>query len=495
MLTILTTTNHKNQILGSISSVERLDELVHVVEYTDKPKSSSKILIIQDNYIKLPLDWYDTLPPYIIPPVSFTNNNLLALIFFKIGNHQKAFEYLSGQEELYQHLHIIIALKFGYDITKEMIAFVSLKSWHNTAIVSHYGYLDNSLGYTEVKKRYQDALTYAENDELKLFTAKHYLNLLLDVSEYKETEKMARSFKEMAMSEEAQNAMNVQLASALMAQFKVPHNQKLLDEVQALYQKSIDFYKSKNEKVQAGLLAINASEVANFKKDFLTSKEHINKAILYFREEEIPEFLAEATLKKAILLYTWSKNGNPQYYKPAINAFQDALKVFKRSIYPEKFAEIHHNLALIYSEILVSEEEKPIWNAFCASSFKEALAFYSKEQYPYEYATVSHNYATALLNFPPAKLNNNLLKASELFEEALQIRTANTYPFERTLTLLNQLELYWRIPNKNDNEEQKRHQEMFSKALEIKKLVSDKNLLKQADNHLKKLDELRTIIN
>ena len=193
-------------------------------------------------------------------------------------------------------------------------------------------------------------------------------------------------------------------------------------------------------------------------------------------------------------MYTWSKNGSPQYYKAAINAFQDVLKVFKRDTHPQKFADVHHNLALIYSEIPVGVEEKPMWTAFCASSFKEVLAFYTKEEYPYEYAMASHNYATALMHFPPAKIHDNLEKAARLFEEAIEVRTAERYPFERALTLMNQLELGWLTHNETSDAELKKYEEMKAKAKEVKTLVTDMDLIAQADNHLRELEKVKSLI-
>jgi hypothetical protein len=280
-----------------------------------------------------------------------------------------------------------------------------------------------------------------------------------------------------------------------MSQLKLPYEKNKLVEIQELQQGSISFYEEQGLKVNAGLILIDASEIANFQEDFISSKNYINKAILAFKEADIPEFLGEAGLRKATLLYTWSKNGSPQYYKPAINAFQDTLKVFKRDTHPQKFADIHHNLALIYSEIPVSSEEKPIWTAFCASSFKEVLAFYTKEKHPYEYAMASHNYATALMNFPEAKLHNNLDKAFGLFEDALSVRTENEYPFERALTLLNQLELYWLINNEDEKAEKAKYHQMLEKATSINKLVDDKNIIEQANQHLNQLKNLKTILN
>jgi hypothetical protein len=320
------------------------------------------------------------------------------------------------------------------------------------------------------------------------------LNLLLDSGELEEAKQIAKEQLEIALSDEAKNAMNTHLAGVLMAQLQMPYTKLELDEVHQIQLESIAYFEAKGLKVQAGMLLVDAAEVANFKENFIASKELINKAILYFKQEDIPEFLGEAGFKKAILLYTWSKNGSPQYYKAAINAFQDVLKVFKRDTHPQKFADVHHNLALIYSEIPVASEEKAMWTAFCASSFKEVLAFYTKEHYPYENAMASHNYATALMHFPPAKIHNNLEKASGLFEEALKVRSAKDYPFERALTLMNQLELSWLTHNEADKDELKKYEDMKAKAEEVKTLVTDSGLIEQADEHLQELEKVKSLI-
>ena len=106
----------------------------------------------------------------------------------------------------------------------------------------------------------------------------------------------------------------------------------------------------------------------------------------------------------------------------------------------------------------------------------------------------SHNYATALMNFPEAKLHNNLDKAFGLFEDALSIRTEKDYPFERALTLLNQLELYWLMHNENEASELKRYNHMVEKATSIAEMVNDDNLIEQANQHLDQLKNLKTIL-
>lgn len=493
MITILTTINYNQQISDVIQTIDHLSELVTVVGSTNEINNTTKLLIVEDGVIVSTLDWYDTEPPYVFPKVTFSKENLLALIFYKLGNQQKAFDFVSEENHLYHHLLVATHLQFGYEISEAM--FTKTGSFHNQCVIQHYGNYKNPYSFEELNQLYQSAIDNSTDDEVKVFTAKHYSNFLLDNGAFKEAEQLIRKLQGNPISLEAKNVLDVQLASGLMAQLKLPYNQDTLEEISELFHNGINFYEAKDQKVNAGLLYVDASEIANFKGDYITSKDLINKAILIFKEADIPEFLGEAGLRKATLLYTWSKNENPQYYKPAINAFQDTLKVFKRDIHPQKFAEVHHNLALIYSEIPVSSEEKPIWTAFCASSFKEVLKFYSKESYPYEFAMASHNYATALMSFPEAKLHNNLDKAFDMFEDALTVRTKDAYPFERALTLVNQLELYWIMHNENSEEESEKYKTMLNKAYEIGQLVTDNTLIEKANEHIEALKNLKTILN
>lgn len=493
MITILTTTKYVNPIAEAIETVDRLHELVAVVCDTDTIDAVSKLLIVEEDTIRTPLDWYETEPPYIFPVIAFSSENLLALLFYKLGNHQKAFEFISEENELYPHLLIATQLQFGYEISEELYSKETLL--HNSCVIQHYGNVANTCSAAELKIMYETAINTAENGDINIYTAKHYSNFLLDGNAYQEAETLLRSLQNKAISPEAIHILQIQLASALMAQLKLPYAEDRLTEISELFKKGIAFYESQGQKVNAGLLYVDASEIANFQGDYIASKDLINKAILYFKEENIPEFLGEAGLRKATLLYTWSKNGSPQYYKPAINAFQDTLKVFKRDTHPQKFADVHHNLALIYSEIPVSSEEKPIWTAFCASSFKEVLKFYTKAEFPYEHAMASHNYATALMSFPEAKLHNNLDKAYGMFEDALAIRTSESYPFERALSLINQLELYWLMHNENRDEESEKYTTMLAKANEIKALVADEALRDKANEHLEALKNLKSILN
>ncbi|WP_435624269.1 hypothetical protein [Flagellimonas sp.] len=491
MITISTTTEHEFHIQEIINSVDRLNELVQVSIGDAPVRKGNKELRVKESEIQPTIDWFDTEPPYLFPKVELSEGNLLAILFYKIGNEQQAFQYVSESDRLYKHLLLATKLKFGYEIEQGELSDLSA---HNKAILHHYGNLSPRISFNELRELYANALQRAISADAKCYTAKHYLNLLLDAQMFEETRVACESFLNEGEAKTAQIALLIQWCTASFKNVQLPYNTNTLKSILVKQEECIQYLQSHELHLNAALLAMEACDVANFLGDFPLAKEHINMAIKTFKDEEATEFLGEAGLKKAHLLYHWSKNGSPQYYKAAINAFQDTLKVFKKDSYPDYFAEIQHSLALIYSEIPAPPDEKPMWTAFCASAFKEALEFYTKETHPYEHAMVCHNYATALMDFPPAKLHNNHEKAYSLFEKALEIRTTEKYPTERALTLLNQLELGWLMHNEDGKQEEERLQSMREKAEEVTFLVTDENLLNRAKEQLEKLERLNTII-
>jgi tetratricopeptide (TPR) repeat protein len=195
---------------------------------------------------------------------------------------------------------------------------------------------------------------------------------------------------------------------------------------------------------------MDASQVANFNESFSEALGYISKAADLLRKEDQPELLAQVQMRKGTLLYTWAQQGNIQFYKGAMEALQEAAKVFTREAAPQQFADIQHLLGIIYSEIPDEAKKKGVWAAVSSSSFKEALNFFTKEQYPYEYATICNHYANAYIKYPASRNSDNVAKSLEMFNQALEIRTAERYPMERALTLLNYVEASWYADNGQD---------------------------------------------
>ena len=131
MVTILTEINLQKTIENVIGSVERLKELVEIKLIKSVTESLNKTLFVTNGSINSSFDWNDTEPPYLIPSIPFSNENLLALVFYKLGNHQKSFEFISEEDALYDHLLIATHMQFGYEISDSMLAFTNSSSKHN----------------------------------------------------------------------------------------------------------------------------------------------------------------------------------------------------------------------------------------------------------------------------------------------------------------------------------------------------------------------------
>lgn len=492
MLTIITSPKQVSIVQKIIQSIDRLDELVSIDSSGSKPSYDHKIIYVEGAIIKIGFDWNDLEPAYIFPEIPFSENNLLALVFLKIGNFQKSLEFIDSDHFLYQHILIFVSLITGETIYEHQLIHASNYFSHNKAIVGHYGNCAYQKSKEEIIEYYETALSEAsESKGDRLFTCKHFINYLIDNDLHAYAEKLLRQYQPKAYNDDSANAFRVQQLALMKSAIKPPYEEGKLSEILALLEESIKYSEARNLLANAGMLYMDASEIANLKTDFVLATNYVNKAIICFKKEEIPYFLAEAQLQKAVIQYTWSKHGSPQYYKYAITHFQEALKFFTKENYPQKFAYIHHHIALIYSEMPVLDREKSFWVAFCVSSFEAALAFYTEDNYTYEYAMVCHNYATALMSFPKNKSQRNYLKAFDLFEDALKIRTEHDYPLERVLTLLNQLELYWLRYHEKEVDEEKSYEEMLLKANSIYKLTKDKFLVKKADKHIKELKKIK----
>jgi tetratricopeptide (TPR) repeat protein len=535
MLSIFATTDLIPAIRQIIQTEHRLDELVQArpnfptpAPSQPPPKGEGKespllerglgeavgvSFLIDERGIVLPPDWHNQSPPYLFAnPLPFDAAHLLGLVFAKLGNLEKSYVYLQKNTAFWQEIVLSDQLRQGYEINLykadkivspenakplsadgQAASFDEYRSLHNRAVIRHYGVVSEEIRYAEIKEFYQNALSAAPNDEYRAFTAKHLATLLTDAGELTEAETLLEESIGQALSEDAEYSLKHALTQVWLKQLTVPYNEKLLLKLKDALWETLQYFEKNNLKVEAGLLWIDASHVANISNSFSEALGYATKAVQIFEAEDIPELLGHAWLRKGTLLYTWAQNGNPQFYKSALDAYQSALKIYRKDVAPDVFADIHHNLAVLYSEMPDENKKRGIWAAVSASSFKEALGYYSKETFPYEYAMICNNYGNALMKYPPAAKSDNFARALEYFNEALSIRTAEHYPYERALTLLNYIEANWNAGNEEDDFNEQRYEDMVAKAQEIKMLVSEDSLLSEADKHLTHLAQLKQV--
>jgi tetratricopeptide (TPR) repeat protein len=493
MLSIFVESDHLDTVNAIIHTEDRLIELVDIQTI----ESSRCDFSIKNHQVHLPLDWSENLPPVILPkPLPLQNSNLLSVIFLNLGNWEKVYEHSANFPALSDDIDLINRLSFGVTVTapaepiNDFGTFDHYRRWHNRAVVLHYGNIDTFIGDYQIKIAYEKAIETAPDAIHKAFTSKHFATFLLDSGLLNEAEIILTNSLEEVEESVIQAELKAVLYGIWLQNLTVPYNYALLEKTKQTLWEVLQHYENQGRNLPSGLLLIDAAQIANFTDSFAESLGYINRAIKIFKDENVPELAANAQYRKGVLLFTWAQNGNVQFYKGAMEAYQEALKTFTQESTPDVFAEIQHHLGVIYSEIPDEAKKKSIWAAVSVSSFKQALAYFTLQTHPYEYATICNHYANALTKYPEAKLTDNYRKALNFYEEALSVRTAYEYPYERTLTLLNYLEACWQVHEEDPEKQRKLFEDMLTKAEEIKGLVNDEKLIAEANNHLEKLAEL-----
>ena len=284
------------------------------------------------------------------------------------------------------------------------------------------------------------------------------------------------------------DGLEMGFAVQYMSRFAVV--QLLMAELKNRLWETLQFFDKHNHKTIAAFLWMDAATIANLSNSYAESLSYINKAVTYFKDEAQHEMTAQAQLVKGRLFYDWAQSGNPQFYRKALEAYHEALQVFKKEEAPDVFADIHHQLGVIYAELPDENKKRSIWAALSATSFSEALEYYNKVDFPYEFGMICNNFANAYSKYPQGNRTDNFEKALNYYEEALSVRGALLYPTERAVTLLNYLEASWKAGNPDEGFNTERYNDMLAKVNEIKTLTNDEQLMIETDKHIQLLEEL-----
>lgn len=498
MLSIYASTKYHEHLWEMIRQEPFLDELIEVVDLLEKrPIPSADTLLIKNGAIAFPLDWYNLQPPFLLPEaIELTDNNLLGVLFALLANYEKAHAHLHPKNpSLFLELDFINRLQQGIPIDPdELISqyspYEEYRLMHNQAIVSYYGH-SGRFDPDRIAYFFSEALNCAPTDEQAAFTARHFATFLVDMNQLENAVRLVQDVLLTEISNEAKTELKQVLCQAWLLQLQVPYDEQLLEQLKKTLWEVLQTYEQQGRDRALAILLMDAGIIANYSESWSESLGYYNRAIALLEAEQLPELVANAQYHKGILLFTWAKKGNPQFFRTAAETFQKAVQVFTKDQAPEVYADIQHHLGLIYAEIPDEQKKKGIWAGVSSSAFQEALEIYTKNDYPYEYATVCNHYGNALVNYPQAKLSDNTEKALYYYQEALNIRTAEHYPTERCLTLLNYLEAQWNLGMPEDKLDEMRFQEMVDKAEEVRQLSQDPQIRQVAEGHLEKLAQLK----
>ncbi|HNL38111.1 MAG TPA: hypothetical protein PKH43_03235 [Saprospiraceae bacterium] len=482
-----------------IAGEERLDELVNVYDLLEhKPGFSAMHLIVRQRQgIVLPIDWQNALPPFLLPEeIPFERDTLLGIIFSRLGNDEKARHYLAAKyPALLYELNIISRLCNGRTVSPSELhsdfrPFEEYRFCHNSAILYHYAANDSDFDPNKTRYFYEEAIQAAPNDEYGAFSTKNFATFLTDFGELDEAERLLQLSLPTVLSDEGAHELKAALCQVWLKKLTVPYDRNLLERLKATLWEVLQHYSRQQRKPEEALTLVDAAQIAHYSDSFAEALGYINRAIEIFRQEEMPELLAQAHHRRAMLLYSWAKTGQPQFFKGALDSFKEAAKVFTREEAPDVFADIQQYLGIIYAEMPDETLKQSMWAAISSSAFQDALSFYNKKDFPFDYARVCNHYGNALTKSPPAVHSDNIEKALFYYNEALDVRRADLLPVERAVTLLNYVEACWHLNLEGRSSNRPLYNDMLAKAEEARTLTDDPNIREEATAQLRRLSEL-----
>jgi tetratricopeptide (TPR) repeat protein len=362
----------------------------------------------------------------------------------------------------------------------------------NHAVCLHYGTQENPPSLEQLMDAYEQAILMATEPVQQAYTVVQMATVLTDSGMAENAvEVITRALQQPGLDTHALHALKWQRCQAWLQLLQVPYDMPMLEQLKNELWEVLQYFETFHRTTEQGLLLVEAAHIANISESFAEALGYINRAITFLEQDGYPELVANAQLKKGILLYTWAQKAQPQFYRPAKDALLAALQVFTRETAPDVFADIHHYLGIIYSEIPDEVQKKSVWAGVSVSSFQEALQFFNKVDYPYEFAQICNHFGNAFTKYPAAALGDNFEKALNWYKEALDVRTAEAYPLERCLTLSNYLDAAWKAGNPGDGYSEGRWNDMWEKAQELKALSTDEGLRKEAQGWLDALVKVK----
>ncbi|MEM6783805.1 MAG: hypothetical protein AAF624_08740, partial [Bacteroidota bacterium] len=340
------------------------DGLAEVLTHTDDAATAD--LLVGDAGLVLALPWDDARPPYRFPALPLSEAGLLAACNLVLGDYETAHQHLATQPDVTPALlaEVVLAhhVAYGQPIDAAMAAALRVSSdnpsddndaaehgrqAHNRAVVLHYTHADRD----DAQAAYALAIAATQSSQARAFTAKHYATFLLDGDAAPPAERVVTDVLADVADTAARDALNETLGQALLAQVAPPYDADLLARLKPLLWAQVERHEAADRPVALAMRLTDAALVAQVEGSFAEAVGYARRAIAAVEYEDVPGVWAQAFMRKGSVLHAWAEAGHPQFYKPASEAYQQALKAFTRDAAPATFAEIHHELGILYAEM------------------------------------------------------------------------------------------------------------------------------------------------
>lgn len=441
-----------------LQAVDRLPELVRLRPLPDGPLSGGA-LYVDEQRLHLPPDWLEERPAVVFPSeIPWEKDTLLGCVFGLLGNMPACVEWLDAYPRLagcFALLHALSHFEPMEDLMEELLGgtdfehpFQEYAFNHNVALGLQHGRFEGQVRPEAIEAHYADALLLAFEPSFKALTLRYYLSFLLDQGREEDARRALDTYAPSSLSPYPRHLLQ-QMACRLQLRLYAP-GMPAWDALKERLWESLQFYQQQGcELPQAQLLQL-ATAVASREGSYAEAQGYVLKAIGLLQQQQQPELLAEARLLQARLLFDWGQQGHPQFLWQALHLFQQVLQVFNEQDAPFVFADIQHQLGMLYAALPDEPHKRALWASLSAAAFGNALRLYTPEDFPKEHALVCQNYGRSLLLYPAAAQGDHALQALGCLQRALSLLPEHDPA--RPLVLLNALEAGWMagMPDRQD---------------------------------------------
>jgi tetratricopeptide (TPR) repeat protein len=149
-------------------------------------------------------------------------------------------------------------------------------------------------------------------------------------------------------------------------------------------------------------------------------------ALQIYTREVFPQNWAMTQNNLGNTYYDRLRGERAENLEEAVANYELALQVYTHEAFPQDWATTQNNLGVAYSKRLRGERAENLEEAIAA--YELALQVYTHEAFPQDWATTQNNLGVAYYDRLRGERAENLEKAIATYELALQVRTREAFP-------------------------------------------------------------------
>ncbi len=233
-----------------------------------------------------------------------------------------------------------------------------------------------------------------------------------------------------------------------------PKNAKQIEDAIELYRRALEICPDAAVLLRARIKARQATAYQALptggNQSLYKAQGAFGEALAVFKQYDLKEEAAETEMNLGLVMQSLAQSGAGRV-NDAIQHYHNALRVFTKENYPQEFAILHNNLAIIYLSMPMSDERGKMREALAVQSFEEVLKVINLIDHPSEYAMIQNNLGNALQYASSSHAFANNLRALEAYNEALRVRNRRDTPLEYANTIANKANVLRNLPDDTEN--------------------------------------------